>query len=64
LSIFLSYRRADSAHSLWLYPQLIDWCGRDLVFWDRKDIDVGTKFGQVIEQEVRNAKALIALASH
>lgn len=61
MSIFLSYRRADSSHALWLYPWLIEWFGRDNVFWDRKDIDVGTKFDEVIEQQIRASKAFVAL---
>jgi tetratricopeptide (TPR) repeat protein len=63
VSIFLSYRRTDSAHALWLYPQLIGWFGRERVFWDRKDIDVGTRFADVIEQQIRNARAFVALVS-
>jgi tetratricopeptide (TPR) repeat protein len=63
VSIFLSYRRTDSAHALWLYPQLIDWFGRERVFWDRKDIDAGTRFADVIEQQIRSARAFVALVS-
>jgi hypothetical protein len=63
MSIFLSYRRADSAHALWLYPWLIQWFGREQVFWDRKDIDPGANFAEVIEQQIRSSKAFVALVS-
>lgn len=64
MSIFLSYRRADSAHALWLYPWLIQWFGREQVFWDRKDIDPGANFAEVIEQQIRSSSAFIALVSN
>jgi TIR domain len=64
MSIFLNYRRADSAHALWIYPWLIQWFGRDQVFWDRKDIDPGRNFAEVIEEQIRSAKVFIALVSN
>ena len=63
MSIFLSYRRSDSAHALWLYPWLTQWFGRERVFWDRKDIEPGSDFAEVIEQQIRSSKAFIALVS-
>jgi tetratricopeptide (TPR) repeat protein len=64
MSIFLSYRRADSAHALWLYPWLIQWFGHERVFWDRKDIDPGADLANVIEPHIRSSKAFVALVSH
>lgn len=61
MSIFLSYRRADSADALCLYPWLIQWFGRECVFWDRKDIHPGENFPEVLESQVRLSKAFIAL---
>ena len=61
MSIFLSYRRADSADALCLYPWLIQWFGRERVFWDRKDIHPGENFPEVLENQVRSSKAFIAL---
>ena len=39
--VFLSYRRRDNDHALSIYLWLIKRYGRESVFWDRKDIDVG-----------------------
>ena len=64
MSVFLSYRRADSAHAFWLYPWLIQWFGRKQVFWDRKDIDPGQDFAEVIEKEIKSSRAFIALLSN
>jgi tetratricopeptide (TPR) repeat protein len=64
MSVFLSYRRADSAHALWLYPWLIQWFGKEKVFWDRKDIDPGKDFAEVIEKQIRSSKAFVALVSN
>jgi tetratricopeptide (TPR) repeat protein len=61
MPIFLSYRRADSADALCLYPWLIQWFGREHVFWDRKDIHPGETFPEVLENQVRSSKAFIAL---
>jgi tetratricopeptide (TPR) repeat protein len=61
MSIFLSYRRADSADALCLYPWLIQWYGRERVFWDRKDIHPGETFSDVLENQVRSSKAFVAL---
>lgn len=63
MSIFLSYRRSDSAHALCLYPWLTQWFGRERVFWDRKDIEPGSDFTKVIEHQIRSSKAFIALVS-
>src|SRR5262249_46339337 len=61
MPIFLSYRRADSADAICLYPWLIQWFGREHVFWDRKDIHPGETFPEVLENQVRSSKAFIAL---
>lgn len=63
MRIFLSYRRADSAHALWLYPSLIRWFGRERVFWDRKDIEPGADFTRVIEDQIRASGAFVAIVS-
>ena len=39
--VFLSYRRQDNDHALSIYLWLIKRFGREVVFWDRKDIDPG-----------------------
>lgn len=64
MSVFLSYRHADSAHALWLYPWLIQWFGKEKVFWDRKGIDPGKDFAEVIETQIRSSKAFVALVSN
>ena len=64
MSVFLSYRRTDSAYALWIYPWLIQWFGREQVFWDRKDIDPGQDFAEVIEKQIRSSRAFVALVSN
>jgi tetratricopeptide (TPR) repeat protein len=64
MGVFLSYRHADSAHALWLYPWLIQWFGKEKVFWDRKGIDPGKDFAEVIETQIRSSKAFVALVSN
>ena len=59
--VFLSYRRQDNDHALSIYLWLIKRFGRELVFWDRKDIDPGRDFAQVITESIDNSAALIAL---
>jgi hypothetical protein len=59
--IFLSYRRQDNDHALSIYLWLIKRYGRESVFWDRKDIDAGRDFGEVIDQGVNQSAAFIAL---
>jgi tetratricopeptide (TPR) repeat protein len=61
MAVFLSYRRSDSADALCLYPWLIQWFGRERVFWDRKDIQPGEDFAQVLDNQVRSSRAFIAL---
>lgn len=63
MSVFLSYRRADSSHALWIYPLLVKWFGGERVFWDRKDIAAGEDFADVIEQQIGASKAFVALAT-
>lgn len=63
MSVFLSYRRADSSHALWIYPSLIKWFGGESVFWDRKDIAAGEVFADVIERQIGASKAFVALVT-
>ena len=59
--IFLSYRRQDNDHALSLYLWLIKKYGRDSVFWDRKDIDPGLDFADVIAKGLDSSAAFLAL---
>ena len=59
--IFISYRRQDSDHALSLYLGLLKTYGRASIFWDRKDIEPGRDFLQVIEHRIDASAALIAL---
>lgn len=61
MAIFLSYRRADLAHALSIYPPLIQAYGPDIVFWDRKDIAGGDKFAEIIEAKIRSSAAFVAI---
>jgi tetratricopeptide (TPR) repeat protein len=60
-NIFISYRTTDKQYALWIYPWLIKRFGRESVFWDRKGIDPGLDFPDVIETALRGSKALVAL---
>ena len=64
MNIFLSYRRTDSVHALWLYPWLIQLFGRERVFWDRKDIEPGANFTEVLEKQIQSSNAFISLVSN
>jgi len=59
--IFLNYRRQDSDHALSIYLWLIRRYGRESLFWDRKDIDPGRPFAEVIEEGIQGSKVFIAL---
>lgn len=63
MGVFLSYRRADSSHALWIYPSLVKWFGAEQVFWDRKNIAAGRNFAEVIEQQIGASKAFVALVT-
>src|SRR5262245_8219966 len=64
MNIFLSYRRTDTVHALWLYPWLIQLFGRERVFWDRKDIEPGENFTEVLEKQIQSSNAFISLVSN
>jgi tetratricopeptide (TPR) repeat protein len=59
--VFLSYRRQDNDHALSIYLWLIKRYGRESVFWDRRDIDVGRDLSEVITEGIAKAAALVAL---
>jgi tetratricopeptide (TPR) repeat protein len=59
--VFLSYRRRDNDVALSIYLWLIKQYGREAAFWDRKDIDAGRDFSEVITQGIDKSAALIAL---
>lgn len=59
--VFLSYRRQDNDHALSIYLWLIKRYGRESVFWDRKDIDAGRDFTEVIADGLDKSAVLIAL---
>ena len=62
MSIFISYRRADSAgHAGRLYDSLQAHFGRDNVFMDLSAIDSGQNFVDAIETAVRSCDALVAI---
>ena len=59
--VFLSYRRRDNDHALSIYLWLIKRYGRESVFWDRKDIDAGRDFSEVITQGIDKCALFMAL---
>jgi len=59
--VFLSYRRRDNDHALSIYLWLIKRYGRQSVFWDRKDIDAGRDFSDVITQGIDKSAVFMAL---
>jgi tetratricopeptide (TPR) repeat protein len=59
--IFLSYRRQDTDHALSLYMWLIKRYGREAVFWDRKNIDAGRDFAEILTRGIKKSVVFIAL---
>jgi len=59
--VFLSYRRADSAHALLLFHRLAEEFGHNAVFLDLQDIAPAQDFVQRIDKALRKATALVAL---
>jgi TIR domain len=60
--IFISYRRGESAYPAgWLYDRLADHYGKDQVFKDVDDIELGEDFVEVITAAVGSCDVLLAL---
>lgn len=60
--IFISYRHAESGfHAGRLYEQLEAHFGPQVVFIDTEDIQPGRDYMEVIEEEIRSCKILIAV---
>ena len=60
--IFISYRRGDTAYPAgWLYDRLADHYGRDQIFKDVDDIELGDDFVEVITGAVGSCDVLLAL---
>jgi len=62
VSVFISYRREDSAgHAGRLYDRLCARYGRDVVFIDRDDLLPGQDFGNAIESNLARADIVLAV---
>jgi CHASE2 domain-containing sensor protein len=60
--IFISYRRADSiVHGKLLYDKLAEHFGRDAVFMDKEEIDLGDDFARIIDERVGSSTVLLAV---
>ena len=60
--VFISYRRADSGGwSGRLFDHLGMRFGKDLVFHDLDDIELGDDFIEVIRQEIQACEAMLVL---
>src|SRR5271157_5393947 len=60
-TVFISYRRQDSAYALLLYNRLVEEFGPDQVFRDVEGISPGEDFVERLEQTLRTSEAFIAL---
>lgn len=60
--IFISYRRADSiVYGKLLYEKLSEHFGREAVFMDKEEIDLGDDFVHVIDERVGSCTVLLAV---
>ncbi len=60
--IFISYRRADSiVYSKLLYDKLAEHFGKDAVFMDKEEIDLGDEFARIIDERVSSCTVLLAV---
>jgi CHASE2 domain-containing sensor protein len=60
--IFISYRRDDSAvHARALYEELEGFFGRDQVFYDVEDIELGDRFGEIIEHNIGRCDVVVCV---
>ena len=63
--IFISYRRADTAHPAgWLYDRLAEHFGRPQVVKDLDSIQLGDDFAEVIAAAVASCDVLLVLIGH
>lgn len=61
-AIFISYRRADTAgHAKLLHDRLRDWFDAEAVFFDRRSIDAGAHFPDLLAQAVGAARVVLVL---
>ncbi len=61
-TIFISYRREDSAHAAGrLYDRLSQYFGSDNIFMDMDTIELGDDFVNVIEAAVRSCDVLVTI---
>ena len=61
MSVFISYRREDSAYSLLVFHRLCAEFGEKLVFRDVERIAAGQDFVAAIEVNLHKSKALVAV---
>ena len=61
MSVFISYRREDSAYSLLVFHRLCEEFGEKLVFRDVERIAAGQDFVAAIEVNIRKSTALVAV---
>lgn len=60
--VFISYRRADSiVYSKLLYDKLAEHFGKDAVFMDKEEIDLGDDFARIIDERVGSCTVLLAV---
>jgi len=60
-SLFLSYRREDSAPAGRVYDRLADYFGEEQIFFDVEGITPGEDFDEVIEGAAGSCKVMIAI---
>nr|VFK62958.1 MAG: TIR domain-containing protein [Candidatus Kentron sp. TUN]VFK71935.1 MAG: TIR domain-containing protein [Candidatus Kentron sp. TUN] len=62
LSIFINYRREDSAtESTLLYKDLVRSIGENFVFMDSRNIEIGTKWPDEIRESLATAEVVIVV---
>ena len=61
-SIFISYRHSDTAgHAGRLFDRLSNWFPKDELFFDVNSVETGDDFPEVIDQAIREAKAILVV---
>jgi tetratricopeptide (TPR) repeat protein len=61
VSIFISYRRADTDSAVLFYSWLRERFGPEQVFWDRENIPPGARWVDVLNDRLRQSTALVVL---
>ncbi len=60
-NVFVSYHRKDGIHPLLLCQELVQAFEEGQVFWDKKSVQLGEKFWEVIHEGVSSCEILIAV---